>query len=92
MGNRNSNDNNSPQSNHSPEQNIDINFDNFTLRRRPQQIRILKCSSSIQKNSLALSPAEGNDFTLSFKYDAEIDCTAMFYLAGKDDPGHEISL
>ncbi len=94
MGARSSSNPASPShnSNHSPEQNIDLRLDSLTLRRRPQQVRIVKCASALQKNSLVLSQAKLPDFELAFRYDSEQECTVTFYLAAKHDTGKEILL
>eukprot|EP00826_Nyctotherus_ovalis_P005975 TRINITY_DN1136_c0_g1_i3.p1 TRINITY_DN1136_c0_g1~~TRINITY_DN1136_c0_g1_i3.p1 ORF type:complete len:256 (+),score=60.73 TRINITY_DN1136_c0_g1_i3:57-824(+) len=82
----NRNINNSTFSQHTLEQNIDIRLDNVTELQPPRCIRTVKCSASIQKSTLKLVKEGDGTFCISFRYDSELDCTANFYFAAKEDP------
>lgn len=88
MGSRSSNS--SQANNSSINQNVNIQIDNISIFQPPQCLRMIKCHSSIQKNTLSLIKDSDSKYNLSFRYDSETDCQAIFYLAAKDEP--EITL
>lgn len=82
----NRNINNSTFSQHTLEQNIDIRLDNVTELQPPRFMRTVKCSASIQKGTLKLAKEGDGKLCVSFRYDSDLDCTANFYFAAKENP------
>lgn len=74
-------------SQHTLEQNIEIRIDNVNAFQPPQFIKKVKCSVSLQKDTLKLIKDTNGNFYIYFKYDADLDSTASFYFAAKDDSG-----
>lgn len=72
-------------SQHTLEQNIEIRIDNVSAFQPPQFIKKVKCSVSLQKDTLKLVKDTDENFYIYFKYDADLDSTVNFYFAAKDD-------
>ena len=66
--------------------NIDIEIDNIEKVHPKVFIKTVKCSASLQRNTLRLIKEDDNNYYITFKYDADIDCTVTFYFFAKEDP------